>query len=122
MKHCVCFSLLLLLLVSCVKHEEYEFSGRVLWMRDCTGSYLDANAGYVVQLEYPENIGTTIRNADGDTLKNLIVLYEPTRRVYVDDHIHGTFYLDDKYSRSNCTLHYTDYTLTEGVFTKTVVD
>ena len=111
-----------LLMVSCVKHEEYEFAGRVLWIRDCSGSYLDASAGYVVQLEYPENMGTDILNSDGDTLRNLIVLYEPTRRVYMDDHIHGKFYIDDKYSKANCSLHYTDYTLREGVFTKTVVD
>lgn len=113
---------LALLATACTKHEEYEFAGRVLWVRDCTASYLDANAGYVVQLDYPEGIGADITNEQGDVLKNLIVLYEPTSRVYVDDKIHGKFYLDDKYSRSNCHLHYSDYELPEGVFTKTVVD
>lgn len=129
MKHCDFFkvkglvvALLALLAVACTKHEEYEFSGKVLWVRDCTASYLDANAGYVVHLEYPDGVGADIVNEDGDSLKNLIVLYEPTSRVYVADKLHGTFYLDSKYSRSNCHLHYSDYELPEGVFTKTVVD
>ena len=124
MKRCVCFSLLMagLLLGACVKHDELEFSGTVLWVRDCTASYLDANAGYVVQLDYPKGVGGDITDDAGQPMKNLIVLYEPTCRVLVDDKIHGKFYLDSKYSRANCHLHYNDYELPEGVFTKTVVD
>ena len=49
-------------------------------------------------------------------MHNLIVLYEPTCRVYVDDKLHGTFYVDNTYSRANCSLHYDDYELPEGVF------
>lgn len=131
MKRCECFRVLrltlyavstLLLASSCVDHDEMEFKGKVLYIRDCTGSFMDASAGFVVQLEYPEGVGGEIIDDAGKPMNNIIVLYEPTCRVYADDKIHGTFYLDPKYSRANCTLHYDDYDLPEGVMTKTVVD
>ncbi len=124
MKRCVFFSLMMasLLLAGCKKYEELEFSGKVLWVRECSGSYLDAGIGYVVQLDYPEGVGADITDDAGKPMRNLIVLYEPTCRVYVDDKLHGTFYVDNTYSRANCSLHYDDYELPEGVFTKTVVD
>lgn len=108
-------------LVSCHKHPEIDFAGRVIDIRQCTGSYLDNNVGYIVQLEYPDSIGGTISTEDG-MATGLIVLYEPDRVIRVDDHIHGSFYLDDKYSRANCSLHYTDFELPEGVFTRVNVD
>lgn len=124
MKRYVFFSLMMaaLLLSGCKKYEELEFSGKVLWVRNCTASYLDYNAGFVVQLDYPEGVGADITDDAGQKMENIIVLYEPTCRIYVDDKIHGTFYVDDTYSRGNCELHYNDYELPEGVFTKTVVD
>lgn len=123
MKHFAFFSLAAtLLLTACVDHEEYEFAGRVLWVRNCTPSYLDNNMGYVVKLDYPDGMGADIVNDEGDTLRNLIVLYEPTSHIRVNRQIHGTFYLDNKYSRANCQLTYDDYELPEGVFTKSVED
>ena len=124
MKRFAFFSLLAstLLLGSCVRHDEIEFAGTIMWVRNCTSSFLDSNVGYVVKLDYPEGVGTTITNDEGQTLENLIVLYEPTIHIRVDDHIHGTFYLDDKYSRANCTSRYTDYDLNEGVFTEIHID
>lgn len=125
MKHCVYFSLLLgtLALAGCVKHDEMEFAGTVLWVRDCMTSMTDFNSGgYVVQLDYPEGVGADIKTEDGDEYKNLVVLYEPTCRIKLDNHIHGTFYLDANYSRANCSWRYDDYDLPEGVFTKTEVD
>ena len=84
MKHCVYFSLLLgtLALAGCVKHDEMEFAGTVLWVRDCMTSMTDFNSGgYVVQLEYPEGVGTDIKTETGVEYKNLVVLYEPTCRL-----------------------------------------
>ena len=39
MKRCVFFSLMMasLLLAGCKKYEELEFSGKVLWVRECSG-------------------------------------------------------------------------------------
>lgn len=126
MKHSVCSKALLSIimcaaLASCQKHPEIEFAGTVIDIRYCTASYFDNNVGYIVQLEYPDSIGGTISTDEG-TATGLIVLYEPDRVVHVDNHIHGTFYLDDKYSRANCSLHYSDLDLPEGVFTKVSVD
>jgi hypothetical protein len=108
-------------LVSCQKHPEIDFAGKVIDVRQCTSAFMDNNIGYVVQLDYPDSIGGTIET-DAGSASGIIVLYEPNRLIYVDDHIRGSFYLDDKYSRANCSLHYTDFDLPEGVFTKVSVD
>ena len=72
-------------------------------------------------MEYPDSIGGVLQTDEGK-ISNLIVLYEPDRRVMVKDHIHGTFYLDDKYSKANCSLRWENYDLPEGVFLKVSVD
>ena len=108
------------LLTACVKHDEIEFAGKVVGIRNCTPSYLDQNAGYMVQLDYPDSIGGSI-TAGENTAENLIVLYEPTEHIRVDDRIHGTFYLDNNYSKANCSMSY-DEPLPEGVFLKVTVD
>lgn len=123
MKHCVCFSIVLLVLscmvTSCVKHDEIEFSGTVIDVRSCSSLNLsmDQNPAYLIALDYPASIGGDYY---GDT--NVVALYEPTRHIMGDDHVHGTFYLDDKYSKTTCEWHNTDYDLPEGVFTETIVD
>lgn len=108
-----------LLLVSCVKHDEVEFSGTVVDVRSCSALdiSMDRNPAYIIVLDYPASIGGHYYD---DT--NVVALYEPTCRIMVDDHVHGTFYLDDKYSKTTCDWHNTDYEIPEGVFTKTIVD
>ena len=59
---------------------------------------------------------------DAQVLENVVVLYEPPRMLYVEDHIHGSFYLDDKYSRANCNVVWEEMNLPEGVFLKVHVD
>ena len=103
-----------LALAACTKHEEIDFSGTIVDARYCTIE--QANGGYVVALERPAGMGGTTTVGDV-TYENVVLLYEPTRRIYVGDKIEGAFYLDDKYSRANCTVHYTDEELPEGVFT-----
>ena len=120
MKRYAFFSLLmLLLLASCVKHDEIEFSGTVVDVRSCSAVAIsmDQNPAYIVVLDYPASIGGVYH---GDS--NVVALYEPTRHIMADDHIHGTFYLDDKYSKTTCDWHNTDYDIPEGVFLKTIVD
>lgn len=109
----------ILLLVSCVKHDEIEFSGTVVDVRSCSALAvsMDQNPAYIIRLDYPASIGGTYYE---DT--NVVALYEPTRRIMVDDKVHGTFYLDDKYSKTTCDWHNTDYDIPEGVFLKTIVD
>lgn len=124
MKHLGYFKLALplvaMLLAGCVKHDELEFRGKIVDVRQCDFSYLDQNPGFVVQLEYPEGVGGTLTEG-GNTADNLVVLYEPDRHLMVGDVIYGKFYLSPKYSKANCSVHW-DYELPEGVFTKVRVE
>lgn len=114
------------LVASCVKHEEISFSGSVVGIRNCEMTYTDLNAGYIVQLETPTDIGGMLVSDDAeDTLYNLIVLYEAPRVIQVGKRLHGKFYVDNKYSKANsCVTWNNQYieNLPEGVFTEVVVD
>ncbi|MBP5677497.1 MAG: hypothetical protein J6W88_03255 [Bacteroidales bacterium] len=111
-----------LMSTSCVKHDELSFTGTVVGVRNCTSTYLDQNAGLIVKLTTPTDVGGTMTSTNGETMDNVVVLYQPNRRVMVEDNIHGTFYLDNKYSKANCSLIYSDLELPEGVITNVVVD
>ncbi len=115
MKRYACFSLLLLLVAGCVKHEEIEFTGTVVDIRSCSSLELamDQNPAFLIALDSPAGIGGVYY---GDS--NVVALYEPTRHIRYGNHIRGTFYLDDKYSKTTCEWHNTDYKLPEGVFTE----
>lgn len=127
MKHSVFFRFVMLLAValtatSCVEHEEISFEGMVVGTRGCSGVLMDDNMGFIVKLFSPDSIGGTMTSTDGETMTNVVVLYEPPRLIYVRDTIHGTFYLDDKYSRANCGLVWENMDLPEGVFLRVVVE
>lgn len=111
---------------ACVKHEEVSFSGQVVGIRNCSLTFNDANAGYIVQLETPEGVGGTVVSNDGqDTMHNLVVLYEPPKIMKVSTRLHGKFYFDDKYSKANGCVSWNDDnigSLPEGVFTEVIVD
>ncbi len=114
--------LILCLFTSCVKHEEIPFSGTVVDVRECNASFGTAqDAGFVVSLNEPENIGQPY-TFNGVTYPRAVILYAPDRRIYKGDRLSGTFYLDDKYSRANCSIHWTDFSLPEGVFLDTTVE
>ena len=100
---------------SCTKHDEIVFKGVIIDTRECTVSYLKPDLGYVVKLDSPDSIGKPY-TLNGTTYQNAVILYDPNCRLYKNDKISGTFYLDDKYSRANCTIHWTDFQLPEGVF------
>ena len=126
MKHSVFFKLLLfalpLLAVSCVEREEISFEGMVVGTRGCSGIIMDDNMGFIVKLFSPDSIGGTLTSTDGETMTNVVVLYEPPRLIYIRDTIRGTFYLDDKSSRANCSLVWDEMDLPEGVFLRVTVD
>jgi len=127
MKHSACSKpwwllLLPLLCTSCIEHEEIAFEGIVLGTRACSGMMMDDNAGFIVQLFSPDSIGGTMTSTEGEVLTNVIVLYEPPRRIYTRDTIRGTFYIDDKYSRANCSVVWDDMDLPEGVFLRVAVE
>ena len=111
-----------LTLAGCARHEEISFEGIVVGTRNCTATFSDNNTGFMVKLTSPDTLGATITSTTGEQMDNVIVLYEPPRRIMVEDRIHGTFYLDDKYSKANCTVVWHDFDLPEGVFLDVVVD
>lgn len=130
MKHCV-FSkwsaailpATLLLLAACSKHEEIDFSGTIIDTRECTLSYLKPDLGYIVELSTPTNYGADYTLLDGTAYHNAVILYDPDQLLYLGDHLRGTFYLDDEYSRANCSVHWNDIDdLPMGVFTAVSVD
>lgn len=127
MKHSACFKALFVflavscLLVSCRKHDEIPFRGTIIDIRECTASYLQPDLGYVVKLDTPDSIGKPY-SLNGTTYKNAVILYDPPIRIFKNDHISGTFYLDDKYSRANCTIHWSDFDIPEGVFLDLTVE
>jgi hypothetical protein len=123
MKRFVFFSTLLLTLVGCTKVDEIDFRGTVIDTRECTASYVKPDLGYLVQLATPDSIGGTYITSDGVSHPNVVILYAPDRLLYRNDKIRGTFYLDDQYSRANCSIHWTDIDhIPIGVFTSVSVD
>lgn len=128
MKHLDCFKVLFvaaLLLTSCVKHEELSFSGTMIGVRNCDLTYTDMNAGYLVQLETPTDVGRQLTTSSGEVLQNIIVLYEAPRIIQAPTHIHGKFYLDEKYARVTGCVQWDNEELNnlpQGVFTEMVVD
>ncbi len=128
MKRLDCFKVLFvaaLLLTSCVKHEELSFSGTMIGVRNCDLSYTDMNAGYLVQLETPTDVGRQLTTSSGEVLQNIIVLYEAPRIIQAPTHIHGKFYLDEKYARVTGCVQWDNEELNnlpQGVFTEMVVD
>lgn len=126
MKHSA-FSKIIILLMAvlftgCVEHEEISFEGMVVGTRGCTGLLMDSNMGFIVKLFTPDSLGGSLTSTQGEQMTNVVVLYETPRLLYVGDTIHGTFYLDDKYSRANCSLVWDEMNVPEGVFLKVVVD
>ena len=130
MKHSVFFKLTVaavaaLLFTGCVEHEEIAFEGMIVGTRNCSGFIMDNNIGFIVKLFSPDSIGGPLTSTEGERMTNVVVLHEPPRLLYVGDTIHGTFYLDDKYSRVNSCVIWDNEELNnlpEGVFLKVVVD
>ena len=115
-----------LAVTGCVKHEEVSFSGTVVGIKNCDMTYTDRNAGYIVQLETPEGVGgMVVSSSSDDTLRNVVVLYEPPRILQVSKRIYGKFYFDDKYSKATGCVTWLDENienLPEGVITELKVE
>lgn len=125
LSHILVCTLLVALLSACVKHEELSFSGTMIGVRNCDLTYTDMNAGYLVQLESPEGVGKQLTTSSGEVLQNIVVLYEAPRVIQAPQHIHGKFYLDDKYARVTGCVQWDNEELNnlpQGVFTEMVVD
>lgn len=113
----------LLLFASCSKHDEIAFKGTIIDIRTCNSSFdiQHNDAGFVIDLTTPDSIGKPY-TFNGVTYRNAVILYDPDCRLYKGDKLSGTFYLDDKYSRAHCSIHWSDFDIPEGVFVDVSVE
>ena len=117
------FSLSFLVCVACSKHDEIDFKGTIIDTRECTLSLMRPDLGYLVELETPADYGSDYTLSNGTTYHNVVILYDPDCLLYLGDRIKGAFYLDDEYSRANCSVHWNDIdNIPIGVFTTVSVD
>lgn len=102
-----------LALSSCENVEDFSFKGTVIGYEICT-SYQDL--GYLVDLEYPENIGGEFTTS-GETFDNVLVVYQAHYQLKNRETISGTIYLEENFAKSYCNRTYTDRDVPEAVFT-----
>lgn len=107
-----------LLLTSCKNIEDFPIEGTVIGYEFCT-SYQDL--GYLIDLEYPQNIGGTF-SSSGETFNNVVVVYQANYQLRHKERIIGTIYLDENYAKSYCNRIYTDRDVPEAVFTSLKVE
>ncbi len=112
----------LLILTSCVKHDEIEFEGELVDVRFCASSSEMRNQGaYFVCLDTPDDLGKSYTSLSGKHYENVVMLFDPGCRIYQGDKLSGAFYLDKNYGRANCGS-WSDVDVPEGVFTSVSVD
>ncbi len=104
----------LFLLVSCVHHDDFDFTGVVVDYEFCQGAF---EMGYAVSLMSPDTIGGDYITQEGKNCKNVVVVYGADRILHPNDSIKGSIYLDPNYSKTTCNYHY-DRDVPEAVFTK----
>lgn len=115
------FSILFLvvLLSSCVKHDDFDITGTVVDYEECNGIM---EMGYAVELSSPDSIGGDYTTHDHQTFHNVVVVYGADRILKENSKISGRIYIDNNYSESTCNYHYRDRDVPEAVFTKLQVD
>ena len=87
------------------KTHDIDFAGTVVDYEYCT-SHNDI--AYAIQISAPDTLGRAYLSSDSITYPNVVVVYGANRLLHANDHVSGTFYLDDKYSEAYCTYHYRD--------------
>lgn len=116
MKHTrLTITLAALLFAACGDYDDFAFTGTVVDYEMCNGL---SEMGYAVALSAPDSIGAAYTNRDGETSANTVVIYGSDRLLYKDDQITGRIYIDNNYSKSTCSYHYTDRDVPEAVFTE----
>ncbi|MBP3763655.1 MAG: hypothetical protein J6I49_07250 [Bacteroidales bacterium] len=123
MKRLIPLALLLAtLLAACVKHDEIDFRGQVVFVQQCSLTVSPSAAGYAVQLQSPEAIGVSFDYL-GEHYDNMVLLFDPGCILKVGDNIRGTFYLDDKASRQYCDINsFNNLDIPQGIMLETDVE
>ncbi len=107
-----------LLLVGCGKPDNvFDFSGTMVDYLECTMQYTSLSEfdyGMVLSLDTPDSIGKDYTDQTGEKFHNCIILYRTKARFKIGEKVSGSMYLDEKYSKAYCQIHY-HYDLPEGV-------
>ena len=107
-----------MLFCSCNKPDNvFDFSGTMVDYLECTMQYAsisDFDYGMVLSLDTPDSIGKPYTDPTGEKFQNCIVLYRTRSRFRIGEKVSGSMYLDEKYSKAYCQIHY-DLNLPEGV-------
>ncbi len=112
------FSLVLLtlgLFVSCVDHDDFDFTGTVVDYELCNGV---SEMGYAIALSSPDSIGGNYVTRENEQYSNVVVVFGSDRMLKSKSKVSGRIYLDPYHSKSECSYHYTDNNVPEAVFTK----
>ena len=109
----------LLCLMGCNHYDDFSFSGTVIDAETCTDLQ---NLGYVVELSSPSDMGGDYLAADTIVHHNVVVIYGSDRMLRVGNRIEGKIYIDNNYSKSTCSYHYSGRRINgdvpEACFTK----
>lgn len=111
----VIFFFSVILLASCVKHDDFAITGTVVDYEICNGI---SEMGYAIEISSPDSIGGDYTTRTGDNYRNVIVVYGADRILKENAHINARIYWDKNYSKTTCSRHYTDRDVPEAVFTK----
>ena len=103
------------LLAACKNHDDFKFTGTVVDYEECNGI---SEMGYAIDLSSPDTIGGTYTTRSSKTYDNVVVVYGSDRILKENAKISGRMYIDNNYSRTTCSRHYTDRDVPEAVFTK----
>ncbi len=114
--------LTLTLVTACVKHDEIDFEGSLVYIQPCSLNHVRPVAGYLVELDKPQDVGRDI-NFQGKEYKNAVMLFDPDRILQEGDRLRGTFYFDDDASRMYCDFNnLNDIDIPQGIFLSVSVD
>lgn len=108
-----------MLLTGCVEHDDFDFTGTVVDYEECNGI---SEMGYAVALSSPSDIGGEYTTRTATTYENVVVIYGADRMLKENAKISGRIYIDNNFSKTTCSIHYTDNDVPEAVFTKLSVE
>ena len=118
MKKTLIITIIPLLFMGCRKPDNvFDFSGKMVDYLECTMQYTSISEfdyGMVLSLDTPDSIGMEYTDPYGEKYQNCVVLYRTRARYKIGEKVSGSMYLDDKYSKAYCQIHY-DLDLPEGV-------
>ena len=101
------------------KHDDFDFTGTVVDYEECNGI---SEMGYAVALSSPSSTGDSYTTRANESFDNVVVIYGADRVLKANSRISGSIYIDNNYSKSTCSRHYTDRDVPEAVFTKLTVE